>query len=282
MADTRPGVMLYFADVTPMLKYMDDQQLGGFIRQVLGYAQTGAEPGDLDPMAAMAFEVMRPRIDRDADNYNGKAYRSRYASYCSACRRRGIEPVSIEEWDGVMPDIVTGFDGDRKDRDGLLRTPTDTVTDFDGDREQSYSVPTTTSTTTSTPTSTEDNSLSSIYAREDEEPEEPEETAKARQGAYYVLPSLPKWVTVDNDVKDEVTQIAKDIYTAYVPGKQVNPGICISLYNAMCEVDRSGKVYVSNERVNILKGAYLRAKQMGKPGNWNVVKFVLQKSGVAV
>lgn len=108
---------------------------------------------------------------------------------------------------------------------------------------------------------------------------EPETPPPEYTGPYYALLTLPKWVTVDDDIKDEVTQIAKDIYTAYVPGKQVSPGVCISLYNQICEVESSGKVYVSNERVNILKGAYQRAKQMGKPGNWNVIKFILEKAG---
>lgn len=274
MENKRPGVMLYFNDLAPVLKYLDNDQLGGFMRQVIEYAQTGEEPDDLHPMAAMAFELMRPRLDNDATAYDNKVASALYASYRNACKRRGIDPVSRDEWDGTMPgDDTTDTD---TDTDGHRNSPTRTPTDTDGHRQASVEVPNTTPTPTPTPNTTPTPTPNTERKKKERNVGL---SVEENTGPYYALLTLPKWVTVDDDIKDEVTQIAKDIYTAYVPGKQVSPGVCISLYNQICEVESSGKVYVSNERVNILKGAYQRAKQMGKPGNWNVIKFILEKAG---
>lgn len=258
------------------MEELSDEEFGRLVRACINFCMTGEETtptGNERFYSKRAMNTMR----RFNEGWEDNSIRRKAAAQKAAAARWHTEAdgtIVIEDAE-AMPTHETHI---RNDANACERIPThethmrNDAIDATQNQNQSQSLN----------QNQRDNSLSSIYAREDEAPEELESTAPARQGAYYALPSLPKWVTVDNDVKDEVTQIAKDIYTAYVPGKQVNPGICISLYNAMCEVDRAGKVYVSNERVNILKGAYLRAKQMGKPGNWNVVKFVLQKSGVAV
>ena len=85
---------------------------------------------------------------------------------------------------------------------------------------------------------------------------------------------MPKWTTIDDVLKDEVCGVAADIYREFVPGKELTPGICISLYTMICDVD-NGKVYVDSGKVEAVRGAYERALNMGKPGNANVIRYVL-------
>lgn len=261
------------------MEELSDEEFGRLVRACINFCMTGEETtptGNERFYSKRALNTMR----RFNEGWEAASEKRRAAGAKGASIRWHTDPdgaVVLEAEEPMATDSNAIID-DSKNSNAInaMATDSNAILPYGKNSNQSQNQ------SQSLNQNQRDNSLSSIYAREDEPPEELQETAPARQGAYYALPSLPKWVTVDNDVKDEVTQITKDIYTAYVPGKQISPGICISLYNAMCEVDRSGKVYVSNERVNILKGAYLRAKQMGKPGNWNVVKFVLQKSGVTV
>ena len=63
----RPGVMLYF-DLRPSLKRLSLEDKGLLFECILDYAQYGELP-ELDGMPGIAWDFIRPRIDRDAERY---------------------------------------------------------------------------------------------------------------------------------------------------------------------------------------------------------------------
>jgi hypothetical protein len=101
MADGRqkPGFMLYFDCIRPALNRLDDTQCGQLFRAVLNYAEFG-ELSDLDPLVGMAFDLIRPRIDRDSERYRESRDQRRHAVYVREARKRGEDPLSLSEWRG--------------------------------------------------------------------------------------------------------------------------------------------------------------------------------------
>ena len=63
-----PGVMLYF-DRLSFLDRLDDAQTGRLCRAVIRYARDGEEPEIDDVMFGMAWDVLRPMLDYDAQRY---------------------------------------------------------------------------------------------------------------------------------------------------------------------------------------------------------------------
>ena len=95
----RPGFMLYF-ELVPALSSMDDREAGLLFEALMAYAQYG-EAQPLTGLPAFAFEVVRPRIDRDAENYAEKCRKNAYAAYAGAARRRGETPPDYADWTGA-------------------------------------------------------------------------------------------------------------------------------------------------------------------------------------
>ena len=74
----RPGVMIYF-DLRPCLKRLSTEDKGFLLEAILDYAQYGELP-ELDGMAGVAWDFIRPRIDRDAERYEEVSERRRQAA----------------------------------------------------------------------------------------------------------------------------------------------------------------------------------------------------------
>ena len=96
MAD-RPGVMLYFDALRPALKRLDDAQCGRLLRAVMDYAEHGVLP-ELDAMTGLAFDLLVPKIDRDAEQYAESCEQRQYAAYSREAKRRGEQPIGMPEW----------------------------------------------------------------------------------------------------------------------------------------------------------------------------------------
>lgn len=96
----RPGFMLYF-ELAPALSAMDDREAGLLFKALMAYAQYG-EVRELTGLAAFAFEVVRPRIDRDAEAYREKCRKNAYNAYLRVAKLRGENPVDYEDWDGAV------------------------------------------------------------------------------------------------------------------------------------------------------------------------------------
>ena len=128
----RPGVVLYFDTLCPALSRLTNEQAGALLRGIVDYAQTGAIP-ELDPMPGMAFDLLRPGIDRDGERYFEQIDQRRYAVYCREVKKRGADPISFENWQRMISDDIG-------------RYPTTTTTTTPN--------PTTTPATTTTPNPT--------------------------------------------------------------------------------------------------------------------------------
>ena len=92
----RPGFMLYF-DATPALDRLSDLEAGQLFKALLHYAQFG-EVSALDGLAGFAFDLLRPRLDRDRQSYEDRCEKNRYTAYARETRRRGEEPMDFESW----------------------------------------------------------------------------------------------------------------------------------------------------------------------------------------
>lgn len=99
MADgkARPGVLIYFESVRPALNRLGNEQCGSLFRAILDYAEYGAV-ADLDPMTGMVFDLLRPKIDRDAEKYEESREQRLHAVYVREAKRRGEQPLPISEW----------------------------------------------------------------------------------------------------------------------------------------------------------------------------------------
>ena len=63
-----PGVMLYF-DRLSFLDRLDDAQAGRLFRAVIRYARDGEVPAIEDTMFGVAWDILRPMLDYDAQRY---------------------------------------------------------------------------------------------------------------------------------------------------------------------------------------------------------------------
>ena len=96
MSKTPPGVMLYY-DLLPCLEAFTDAELGQLFKAILQYGATG-EFVDLTGSLSIAWAFIRPRIDRDAEQYVLKAKKARYAAYVREEKARGRTALPYDEW----------------------------------------------------------------------------------------------------------------------------------------------------------------------------------------
>ena len=93
----RPGVMLYFDDIRPAINRLDPGQSGALLRSILDYAQYGAVP-ELDPMTSLVFEMLMPKLDREAERYEESREQRQYAVYAREKKKMGETCLSFAEW----------------------------------------------------------------------------------------------------------------------------------------------------------------------------------------
>lgn len=139
----RPGVMLYFENICPAVNRMSDEQVGMLLRVLLDYARYGELSGldKLDNVQAVAFDLMRPLIDRDARRYEETREQRQYAAYARKFRQTDEQPLSIEEWRQNRQRESTGDNGPLREHNGAARE----------NNENAASSPITTSTLIPTP-----------------------------------------------------------------------------------------------------------------------------------
>lgn len=93
----KPGVMLYFDDIRPMLHRISYEDLGKLITAVLDFSQHGTVT-ELDGMIALCFDIMRPKIERDGVAYENKRKHGLYMVYCREQENAGLAKLSESEW----------------------------------------------------------------------------------------------------------------------------------------------------------------------------------------
>ena len=152
----RPGVMLYFDSVRPALNRLDDTQCGQLFRAVVDYAEYGVVP-ELDALVGMVFDLLVPKIDRDAEKYEETREQRQYAVYCREKQKAGEPYLKIAEWrlsrskppsnenigsylstspsgNTARKETVEGYKGDGEGKP--LSTQRDTETDFEKKRQE--------------------------------------------------------------------------------------------------------------------------------------------------
>lgn len=92
----RPGIMLYF-DILEPIKVLPDADKGRLLVAMLEYGQTGVVPV-FEGMLALAWGFVKPKIDKDSEEYNRTVLKRQYATFCRDRKRKGEPDISFEEW----------------------------------------------------------------------------------------------------------------------------------------------------------------------------------------
>lgn len=95
----RPGIMLYF-DILEPIRVLPDSDKGRLLVAMLEYGQDGIVP-EFDGMLALAWGFVKPKIDRDKESYDRQIQQKQYASFAREVKKRGLPPVSFEDWKGL-------------------------------------------------------------------------------------------------------------------------------------------------------------------------------------
>ena len=108
----RPGIMLYF-DILDPIKVLPDADKGRLLVAMLEYGQSRIVP-QFDGMLALAWGFVKPKIDKDEEEYNLSVLRRQYATTCRERKRRGEPEITFDEWlktnyhhDNQKPSMMT-------------------------------------------------------------------------------------------------------------------------------------------------------------------------------
>lgn len=92
----KPGVMFYF-DVRPCLKRLNSEEKGLLFEAILEYGEHGTEP-DFDGAIGVAWDFIKPGIDRDSDRYGNQVLQKQYAAYVREAKKKGVALLSFDGW----------------------------------------------------------------------------------------------------------------------------------------------------------------------------------------
>ena len=140
----RPGIMLYF-DILGPIRLLPDSDKGRLLVAMLEYGQSGLVP-EFDGALALAWEFVRPNLDRDEEAYENAKVQRNYATFCKQRKSLKLHKIPFEEWLNMTED-------ERKRMVTEDNEPKRAV-DFGAPRYPTTSTTTTPSTTTNTSTTT--------------------------------------------------------------------------------------------------------------------------------
>ena len=92
----RPGIMLYF-DILEPIKVLPDADKGRLLVAMLEYGQSGIVP-EFEGMLALAWGFVKPKIDKDSEEYNRTVLKRQYATFCRDRKKKGEPDIGFEEW----------------------------------------------------------------------------------------------------------------------------------------------------------------------------------------
>lgn len=128
----KPGVMFYF-DIRPCLKRLNYEEKGLLFEAILEYGEYGSEP-NFDGAVGVAWDFIKPGIDRDSDRYGNQVLQKQYATYVRESKKKGLSPLSFDDWKTV-PDNercrLISADTGRYPTTTTTPTPTTTTTPTD-------------------------------------------------------------------------------------------------------------------------------------------------------
>ena len=94
----RPGILLYFDLVQPLLSQLNDEQVGQLFRAAFEYGQHGTVPSFEPGIVSMAWALIQPAIERDGERYNETILQRKYAVYVREQKRNKMNPISYEDF----------------------------------------------------------------------------------------------------------------------------------------------------------------------------------------
>ena len=83
-----PGVMLYFDDIEPILTIISAEQKGILFDSIIQYARHGTVPEIQDQLLSMAWQIIKPKLDRDHINYENKSIKSEYSVFIREIKKK--------------------------------------------------------------------------------------------------------------------------------------------------------------------------------------------------
>ena len=92
----RPGVMIYYDMVEPILSLRDADK-GRLLMAIMEYGREGTQP-KLTGKLEMAWGYIRPKLDRDAEAYENIRIQRRYAAFCRKRAGRRLPKIPMEHW----------------------------------------------------------------------------------------------------------------------------------------------------------------------------------------
>lgn len=93
----RPGIMVYFDMMGPLSK-LQDADKGRLFWAMLEYGKSGVVP-KFDVLALdLAWEFVKPKIDKDKENYDRQIQQKQYAAFSREVKKNGLSPVSYDDW----------------------------------------------------------------------------------------------------------------------------------------------------------------------------------------
>ena len=92
----KPGMMFYF-DIRPCMKRLNYEEKGQLFDAMLDYSELGIEP-QLEGMSGVAWDFLRPALDRDTDRYEKTVLQRKYANYVKDAKKNQRDFQSYSEW----------------------------------------------------------------------------------------------------------------------------------------------------------------------------------------
>ena len=92
----RPGIMLYF-DILEPIKVLPDDDKGKLLVAMLEYGQSGISPR-FEGMLALAWGFVKPKIDKDSEEYHKTVLKRQYATVCRDRKKNGEPDITFDEW----------------------------------------------------------------------------------------------------------------------------------------------------------------------------------------
>lgn len=92
----RPGIVLYFDFLEP-IRVLPDADKGRLLVAILEYGKEGKVP-QFDGMLALAWGFIRPKLDRDSEEYEKTILKRQYATFCREIKRKGLPDVDFDDW----------------------------------------------------------------------------------------------------------------------------------------------------------------------------------------
>ena len=93
----RPGIMVYFDMMGPMAK-LENADKGRLFWAMLEYGKNGIVPVFDSLPLELAWEFVKPKIDKDYREYVRSVQRRQFATACRERKKRGEPEITFDEW----------------------------------------------------------------------------------------------------------------------------------------------------------------------------------------